>query len=45
MQFRDDYGKFAREAMQAVWVIIGINAAVYLLNIGENGALYLWANE
>lgn len=45
MQFRDDYGKFAREAMQAVWVIIGINVAVFLLNIGENGALYLWANE
>ena len=45
MQFRDDYGKSAREAMQCVWVLIGINAATYLLNIGENGALYLWANE
>ena len=45
MQFRDDYGKAAREAMQCVWVLIGINVMVYLLNIGENGALYLWANE
>ena len=45
MQFRDDYGKSAREAMQCVWVLIGINVAVFLLGIGENGALYLWANE
>lgn len=45
MRFRDDYAEHARKAMQAVWAIIGINIAVFLLNIGENGALYLWANE
>ncbi len=45
MQYRDDLGRAAREAMQCVWVLIFINVAVFLLNIGENGSLYLWANE
>ena len=45
MQFRDDYGKSARVAMQCLWALIGINVVVYLLGIGENGALYLWANK
>ena len=45
MQFRDDLGKAARDAMQCIWVLIGINVAVYLLGFGDNGALYLWANE
>ena len=45
MQYRDDFGRSAREAMQCVWALIFINVAIYLLNIGENGSLYLWANE
>lgn len=44
MQYRDDYGKSAREAMQCVWVLIGINVAFYLLGTGDNSALQLWAN-
>lgn len=45
MRFRDDFGEDARKAMQALWAIIGINIVVFLLGIGENGSLYLWANE
>ena len=44
MQYRDDLGRSAREAMQCVWVLIFINVAIFLLNIGEGGSLYLWAN-
>lgn len=45
MRFRDDCAKSAGEAMNAVWVLIIINVAVYILNIGENGKLYLWSDE
>jgi len=47
MRFRDDNGKSAREAMQCVWLLIIINIAVFMLNIGSQpgSLLQLWATE
>lgn len=45
MFFRDDMARQAREAINAVWVLIAINVIVYIIGINPDGPLALWANN
>lgn len=44
MRFRDDYGKHVRDAINAVWILIGLNVLVFLLGIKNVGQFALWAD-
>ncbi len=46
MNYRDDYAKMARDAMNAVWTLIAVNIGCFILFYGGDGAksLLLWPN-